>query len=48
MTIETDIAELKKKYGGMKGIKTAEQIIRVVRELEKMMLDKKHKYCKTT
>jgi len=39
MTIETDIAELKVKYGDKKGIKTADQIMRVVTELENRMND---------
>lgn len=37
MSIEKDIAELKTKYGDKKGIPTADQIMRVVKELEKRM-----------
>jgi len=38
--IETDIKELRQKYGDKKGIKTADQIMRVVTELENRMYNK--------
>lgn len=36
--INQDIAALKAKYGSMKGIPTADQIMRVVAELEKRIV----------
>jgi hypothetical protein len=39
MNIQDDIKQLKQKYGDKKGIPTADQIMRVVTELEKRMVN---------
>jgi len=40
-----DIAELTAKYGTMKGIRTADQIMRVVRQVEHVLIQKDNPFC---